>query len=98
MKKDKNVIEVPLVISEAPPEIDDLIDSNQKTAKQAIKILVSKDPSIYKDLSPFEKKNLITVFATNDKIVYGKAFDIVKVENGVSIDFSKHEKYYYLRD
>ena len=86
MKKDLS-LPIP-IISDALPDNDALVDNNQRTAKKAVKILVAKDNNIYKDLSAAEKRNLVIAFAFKDKIVYGKAFDLVKLENKASVDFS----------
>jgi hypothetical protein len=78
---------LPLILEDQLPEEEALVDNNQQSAKKAIKILEAND-STFKSLKSSEKKNLIIAFATKDKIVYGKAFDIIKVENGANVNFS----------
>ena len=82
MDKRKEIYQLPLLdISQPAPDNDELINNNQRTAKKAIQILLKIDNKKYADLNAMEKRNLVIAFAHKDKIVYGKAFDIVKLEN-----------------
>jgi hypothetical protein len=87
MKKVKNKLDLPIKLFETPDASDELIENNQQSAKKAIKILVDHDKSfIY--LTGQQKRNLVTAFASKDKIVYGRAFDIIKLENEVTVNFN----------
>ena len=70
------------------PDWDELISNNQQSAKLAIKILLEESGNVYKVLSAREKKNLIMAFVMDNRIIYGKAFDIIKINNSSLIDFS----------
>ncbi len=59
--------------------------SGQKTAKAAAAILVAKKAGF---VIPTEKQrqNLLVAFAKKSKVVYGKAFDVVKTSIPVDLD------------
>lgn len=64
--------------------IDDF-QSGQKTAKKAAAILVSKNVGFVVPTAS-QKLNLLIAFAKKNKVVYGKAFDIVKLSEPVVLD------------
>lgn len=51
--------------------------SRQGTAKKAVKILVEKDEG-FKEPTNTERLNIVIAFAKMNKVIYGKAFDVVK--------------------
>lgn len=53
--------------------------SRQGTAKKAVKMLVEKDEG-FKEPTKAERLNIIIAFAKKNKVIYGKAFDIIKIE------------------
>ena len=59
--------------------------SGQKTAKKAAEILVSKNLGFIVPTAR-QKQNLLVAFAKRGKVVYGRAFDIVKLSGLVSLD------------
>lgn len=59
--------------------------SGQKTAKKAAAILVAKNEGFIVP-SAKQKQNLLVAFAKKGKVVYGKAFDIVKLAGSVDLD------------
>jgi hypothetical protein len=59
--------------------------SRHRTAKNAAKILVGKDIGFVIPTST-QKKILLVAFAKTNKVIYGKAFDIVKVIGQVNLD------------
>src|SRR6266849_4362175 len=59
--------------------------SGQKTAKKAAEILVSKNLGFIVPTAR-QKLNLLVAFAKKGKVVYGKAFDIVKLSGTVVLD------------
>jgi len=59
--------------------------SGQQTAKKAAAILVSKRLGFIVPTAK-QKQNLLTAFAKKGKVVYGKAFDIVKLSGPVNLD------------
>jgi hypothetical protein len=59
--------------------------SGQKTAKKAAAILVSKNLGFIVPTAQ-QKLNLLIAFAKKGKVVYGKAFDIVKLSGPVILD------------
>lgn len=60
-------------------------DSGSKTATKAAKLLADKGVG-YVVPTPKQKKNLVIACAKKDKIVYGKAFDILRLEIAVDLD------------
>jgi hypothetical protein len=59
--------------------------SGQQTAKKATGILIAKK-SGYIVPTARQKQNLLVAFAKKGKVVYGKAFDIVRVTGSVNLD------------
>lgn len=59
--------------------------SGQKTAKKAAAILVAKKSGFIVP-SARQKQNLLVAFAKKGKVIYGKAFDIVRVSGSVDLD------------
>jgi hypothetical protein len=59
--------------------------SGQKTAKKAAAILVAKDIGFIVPTAR-QKLNLLIAFAKKGKVVYGKAFDIVRLSGAVILD------------
>ncbi len=56
------------------------VESKQRTAKKAVEILLSID-NRFKEPTKIERQNLLVAFAKKNKVLYGKAFDVVKLEN-----------------
>lgn len=61
------------------------MDSGSATAGKAALLLASKGLG-YLVPTAKQKKNLVVAFAKSDKIVYGKAFDVVRLEETVNLD------------
>lgn len=59
--------------------------STQATAKKAAAILVAKDVG-FSIPSAKQRQNLLVAFAKRGKVVYGKAFDVVKLSAAVNLD------------
>jgi hypothetical protein len=59
--------------------------SGQSTAKKAAKILVAKNLGFIVPTAK-QRQNLLVAFAKRGKVVYGKAFDVVKLSNVVNLD------------
>jgi len=59
--------------------------SGQRTAKKAAGILVAKRTGFVVPTAR-QKQNLLVAFAKKGKVVYGKAFDIVKATGSVNLD------------
>lgn len=59
--------------------------SGQSTAKKAADLLVAKDIGFFIPTAQ-QKQNLLVAFAKKGKVVYGRAFDIVKVSGSVDLD------------
>jgi hypothetical protein len=59
--------------------------SGQSTAKKACAILVAKKTGFIVPTSK-QKANLLVAFAKKGKVVYGKAFDIVKLREHVDLN------------
>ena len=67
---------------------DDLVvefQSGQKTAKAAAAILVAKKAGFIIPTG-IQRQNLLVAFAKRGKVVYGKAFDLVKLSAPVDLD------------
>lgn len=54
--------------------------SSQQTAKKAAEFLAQKDPLIFIPTKK-EKNNLLMAFAQKNKVIYGNAFDVVRLDN-----------------
>ncbi len=65
--------------------ITDDFQSGQKTAKKACAILVAKEAGFIVPTAR-QKANLLVAFAKGGKVVYGRAFDIVKLSTSVNLD------------
>lgn len=64
------------------PKLEELVrGSSQQTAKMALEILEKlEDPDyLYKTPSANERRALLRVFAGKGKVLYGKAFDMVRI-------------------
>lgn len=61
------------------------LQSGQTTAKKAAAILVAKAVG-FQIPTARQKQNLLVAFAEKGKVVYGKAFDIVRVTGSVDLD------------
>lgn len=61
-----------------------------RTAKRAAQILLQLKVG-YIIPTPAQKKRIIVAFAKKDRVVYGKAYDIVKVRQGVVVDFDSQD-------
>ena len=59
--------------------------SGQKTAKAAAAILVGKKAGFILPTGK-QRQNLLVAFAKKGKVVYGKAFDVVKLYGPVNMD------------
>src|SRR5438552_18603596 len=75
---------------------DDLVvefQSGQKTAKAAAAILVAKTAGFIIPTGR-QRQNLLVAFAKRSKVVYGKAFDVVKLSGSVDLnDLAEVEKH-----
>ena len=75
---------------------DDFIaefQSGQKTAKAAAAILVAKKAGFIIPTGK-QRQNLLVAFAKRGKVVYGKAFDVVKLSGPVDLaDLAEVEKH-----
>ena len=61
------------------------LDSGSATAGKAALLLVGKGVG-YVVPTAKQKKNLVVAFAKQDMIVYGKAFDVVRLTESVNLD------------
>ena len=59
--------------------------SGQKTAKAAAEILVAKNIGFIVPTNK-QRQNLLVAFAKKGKVVYGKAFDVVRLSGPVDLD------------
>lgn len=60
-------------------------DSGSATASKAAKLLVSKNLG-YVIPTAIQKRNLVVACAKRDMIVYGKAFDVLRLNSTVDLD------------
>ena|SRR5437773_729029 len=67
------------------PDIINQVQSNQRTAKKAAAILVAKNLGFIVPTAK-QRLNLLVAFAKKGKVVYGKAFDVVKLSSAVNLD------------
>ena len=79
MKNDMNLL------PKSPLDVEVEFQSGQTTAKKAAEILVAKGLG-FKVPSAKQKQNLLVAFAKKGKVIYGKAFDIVRVVGSVDLD------------
>lgn len=61
------------------------LDSGSATAGKAARLLVEKKLG-YLILTAKQKKNVVVAFAKRDMVVYGKAFDVVRLAQPVDLD------------
>lgn len=61
------------------------LQSGQTTAKKAAAILVAKKVGFIIPTAK-QRQNLLVAFAKKGKVVYGKAFDVIKVSAAVDLD------------
>jgi hypothetical protein len=61
------------------------VDSGSATAKKAARQLVEKNPA-YVVPTADQKRNLVVACAKSDFIVYGKAFDVLRLTGTVNLD------------
>jgi hypothetical protein len=61
-----------------------------RTAKRAAQILLQLKAG-YIIPTAAQKRRIIVAFAKKDRVVYGKAYDIVKVRRGVVVDFDNQD-------
>lgn len=66
-------------------EPDVILTSGSGTAKRAAEVLIAKDLGFFVP-SGKQKKNLVVAFAKRDMVIYGKAFDIVRLSGAVDLD------------
>lgn len=59
--------------------------SGQRTAKKAADILVAKNTG-FVVLTARQKQNLLVAFAKKGKVIYGRAFDIIRVTGPIDLD------------
>jgi hypothetical protein len=59
--------------------------NTQQTAKKAISILHEHDAR-FVELTKKQKTNLLVAFAMKNKVIYGKAFDVVKINDDVDLN------------
>ena len=70
--------------------MEETFNENQHwTAKKAVKILIDKYRG-FKEPTKKERENISMAFAKKNKVLYGRAFDIVKVK-GKDINLEKFE-------
>src|SRR5947207_2883754 len=86
-RSQKSLAKAVVEANAADPEIafvKEDFQSGQKTAKKAAEILVSKNLGFVVPTAR-EKQNLLVAFAKKGKLVYGRAFDIVKLSTPVNL-------------
>lgn len=83
MKKEPTV--PPLVFDPLPVIEVTAGDSGSSTAKVALEMLTTGDLSFRKPTKE-QRRNLAMAFAADERIVYGKAFDAVRVPAEVAVD------------
>lgn len=59
--------------------------SSQQTAKLAAELLANKDPLI-RIPTKKEKSNLLIAFASKNKVIYGNAFDAIKLQKDIDLN------------
>lgn len=59
--------------------------SSQQTAKKAAELLAQKDPLI-RIPTKKGKSNLLMAFASKNKVIYGNAFDVVRLQNDFDLN------------
>ena len=61
-----------------------LVINNRQTARLAEEILIGSNP-LFKAPNASERNNLAMAFAKRNKVIYGRAFDIVKCPNNIDL-------------
>lgn len=61
--------------------------SGQATAKAAVQILESRNEG-YIEPTAMARRHVAMAFAGRGSVVYGKAFDVVRVKNGATVDWN----------
>lgn len=59
--------------------------SSQQTAKRAAELLASTDPLV-RIPTKKEKRNLLVAYASKNKVIYGNAFDAVRLQKNVDLN------------
>ena len=59
--------------------------SGSSTAKTALAMLTQGDPT-FREPTKLHRRHIAMAFAARDKIVYGRAFDAVRIPDGLDID------------
>ena len=59
--------------------------SSQQTAKKAAELLAQKDPLICIPTKKV-KNNLLIAFAQKNKVIYGNAFDVIRLDKDIDIN------------
>lgn len=85
LKEATEQIEESIVELEAPPE---RAVSGSSTAKRAGKFLESLNKG-FKIPTPKQRQNLLIQFARRGYVIYGRAFDIVKIDESVNLSDEK---------
>jgi hypothetical protein len=67
------------------PDLPAIYQTGQATAKKAQEILIAKDKR-YIIPSGRQRQNLLVAFAKKGMVVYGRAFDMVKVQSPLNLD------------
>lgn len=60
-------------------------NSGSSTARRAMEMLTAGDPT-FRSPTKTQRRNLAMAFAGRDKIVYGRAFDAVRVPDSTDVD------------
>lgn len=63
--------------------------SRHQTAKKAIQILIDKNLGFIQPTAK-QKKVLLVEFAKNNKVLYGRAFDIIRISGNPNIDLDSY--------
>ena len=69
--------------------VENLIENQHRTAQNAIKILIEKNRD-FKEPTKKERENLLMAYAKKNKVLYNRAFDIVKVK-GKNVNLKEFE-------
>ena len=69
--------------------VENLIENQHRTAQNAIKILIEKNRD-FKEPTKKERENLLMAYAKKNKVLYSRAFDIVKVK-GKNVNLKEFE-------
>jgi hypothetical protein len=66
-------------------ELSSAFQSGQSTSRKAAKLLAAKDHGFFIPTAR-QRQNLLVAFAKKGKVIYGRAFDIVKTTASVDLD------------